>query len=424
MFLRGVRGSATGAHGFAELDEVLEVHFVAHLAQPLGQGRLAHACRTLEENKAKPLANWRERSDAPEGVLNSGQRGHFKDSFLNGKMRRWTFAAAFVLALCALVFQPDKPLSELENLYLTPSSSYLRVDVAPNVPPLHVHVTDDGPPDAPPLLLLHGTSSSLHTFDAWLPFLLKEGYRVIRLDLPPFGLTGPHPLANYAEPSYDALLRHLLAARNVSCPVLVGNSLGGRIAWRAAKTLPCARLVLVGASGYRKPSQRSEASRDNRLVFRLAQSSLLAPLLAHVRVEWLVEHTLKNEVYFNPALVTPPLVKRYADLNLRAGNRRGFLDRLKFRNYSFLREDESLEGVGVPALILWGRHDRWEPPPHAELFREDLKNSEVWTFEAGHVPHEEVPEESVAYLLNFLRYLSFISITPPHPPAPPLAIIF
>ena len=61
-----------------------------------------------------------------------------------------------------------------------------------------LHVRDDGPKDAPAVILLHGFGSSLHTFEPWAE-ALKADYRVVRLDLPGSGLSPPDPTGDYTD---------------------------------------------------------------------------------------------------------------------------------------------------------------------------------------------------------------------------------
>src|ERR1700750_2084371 len=85
-----------------------------------------------------------------------------------------TFAAAN--------WHPDRPVADLALRWAPPPSQF--VDVAG----MKVHLRDEGPRDDPsPVILIHGTGSSLHAWEGWVP-ALKEGRRIITFDLPGFGL--------------------------------------------------------------------------------------------------------------------------------------------------------------------------------------------------------------------------------------------
>ena len=124
-----------------------------------------------------------------------------------------------------------------------------------------VHLRDEGPRDDPvPLLLLHGTGDSLHAWEGWAAGL-KDRRRVIRIDLPGAGLTGPFG-GDYAPDDYrgDTLARFtldLLDRLHLQRVVLGGHALGGEVAWRVASLAPqrVDRLILVDASGLDVPPQ-------------------------------------------------------------------------------------------------------------------------------------------------------------------------
>ena len=127
---------------------------------------------------------------------------------------------------------------------------------------LSVHYRDEGA--GPPLLLLHGTGSSLHTWDAWTD-ALRGHFRVIRMDLPGFGLTGPNRDDDYRIERYVEFVEAFRRRLGLESFALAGNSLGGEIAWSYTVAHPdrVSALVLVDPAGY--PIDRPA------LVFRLAK---------------------------------------------------------------------------------------------------------------------------------------------------------
>ena len=194
-----------------------------------------------------------------------------------------------------------------------------------------VHFRDEGPRDDPlPVVLIHGTSASLHTWEGWVD-AIKPQRRVITFDLPGFGLTGPFTgeyaaaTADYSGDAYARFVFDLLDALDVRRAVVGGNSLGGEVAWRMALLAPdrVDRLVLVDAAG---PAFEPEsvplgfhASRGCRCVNRL--------------LEWVLPRAVVEQsvasVYGDPTKITPELVDRYFELTLRDGNRRALVDRLR-----------------------------------------------------------------------------------------------
>jgi pimeloyl-ACP methyl ester carboxylesterase len=297
---------------------------------------------------------------------------------------------ALATGLVVLTGQPDRPVEELAARWAPPPSVFVKVAG------MRVHLRDEGPRDDPqPIILLHGTSSSLHTWDGWAA-ALRPQRRVIRFDLPGFGLTGPDPDGNYSVEHYVRFMTAMLDHLGIEHCVLAGNSFGGWIAWDTALAAPgrIDRLILVDSAGY--PLRSVSAP----LAFRLAQVPVLNQLTKVTLPRSLIESSLRN-VYGDPTRVTPELVDRYFDLATRAGNREALVQR--FRQAQPGTDADRITALKVPTLILWGGRDRLIPPDHARWFHRDIAGSRLVMFdELGHVPHEEDPARTVAAVQAFL----------------------
>ena len=128
-------------------------------------------------------------------------------------------------SLAILFGYQDLPLETLKKTYATTNSQFMLLEG------MEVHYRDEGPKtDSIPIVLIHGTGASLHTFNDWAT-TLSEHRRVLRMDLPAYGLTGPFLDRNYSTPHYVAFIAAFLEELGVEHCVLAGNSLGGKIAW-------------------------------------------------------------------------------------------------------------------------------------------------------------------------------------------------
>jgi pimeloyl-ACP methyl ester carboxylesterase len=235
----------------------------------------------------------------------------------------------------------------------------------------------------------------LHTWDGWVD-ALKGEHRVIRFDLPGFGLTGPEPTGHYAIEHYAAFVVAVLDQLGVEQVILGGNSLGGYIAWATAVLYPqrIDQLILVDASGY------PFAAESLPVAFKIAQTPILNKLMRNVLPRSVVRSSVEN-VFGDPALVTPALVDRYFDINTRAGNRGALVAR--FEQTQPGQFSSRVREIKVPTLILWGQLDHLIPVSLAERFHQDIANSQVRIFaELGHVPQEENPQVTVNVLKAFL----------------------
>ncbi len=302
-------------------------------------------------------------------------------------------AVFFVIAGIWATWAPDKPVDELKARWAKAPSQFIGVGG------MQVHVRDEGPRDDPlPIVLLHGTSASLHTWEGWAA-ALRGQRRVIRMDLPGFALTGPNPANDYSAPAYVAFLTQLLDQMGVQRFVIAGNSLGGQIAWSTAYALPqrVAQLVLVDASGY--PPESATMPLDIPLGFRIARTPVLNQLVKHTLPRGIVEKSVRS-VYGDPSKVTPELVDLYADMTLRAGNRAALVRRIE---QGYRGDVAQIQSLKVPTLILWGGRDRLVPQEFGERFARDIAGAKLVVFkELGHVPQEEDPAATVEEVKKFL----------------------
>ena len=305
--------------------------------------------------------------------------------------------AVLATALLAMAFRaPDRPLESLIARWAPPPSDFLELKLPGGQVQL-VHFRDEGPrSDTTPIVLLHGTAASLHTWEGWVKSL-SATRRVITLDLPGFGLTGPSPLGDYSDDAYGSFLWSFLQQLQISRMVLGVNSMGGGLAWQYAARHPeqVAALVLVDAGGLDLPSAAVPAG------FRLPDSRLLHWLAGVFLPRPLVDRSVR-EVYGDPSKVDAALVDRYFELTLREGNREALTQRLAQRTPG--RHVELLARIQAPTLILWGGQDRLIPPVAATRLHEAIAHSTVQVFPGlGHVPQEEDPASTVQAVHTFLH---------------------
>jgi pimeloyl-ACP methyl ester carboxylesterase len=285
---------------------------------------------------------------------------------------------------------PDWPVEALVARWAPPPSDF--IDVEGQL----VHLRDVGPRDDPePLVLIHGTSASLHTWEGWVK-ALSARHRVISFDLPGFGLTGPNASGDYRGDSYARFVLDLMDQLKVQRMAVAGNSLGGEVAWRTALMAPqrVTKLILVDAAG---PDFRSDSV---PIGFLAARVPVLNRVFDWVLPRPMVVASVRN-VYGDPSRVNDALVDRYYELALREGNRRALVQRLQQNQRG--QDAERIRELTLPTLILWGGRDRLVPLSVGRQFEQDIAGSELVVFdELGHVPHEEDPARTVVPVQAFL----------------------
>jgi len=306
-------------------------------------------------------------------------------------MYQITAVAALALCLPLLIFfRPDRSVDDLKGQYANQYSRFLWLEGMP------VHYRDEGPvSDSMPMVLLHGTASSLHTWDGWVDSL-RLTRRCIRFDLPGYGLTGPHPARDYSMDRYAALTHAVLDSLGVQRCILAGNSLGGAIAWMTALKYPerVSALILVDPAGVPFTPRQIPAG------FQAARNPVLRVLGRWITPRFLVARSTR-EVYSHPERVADDLVQRHYDLLLRSGNRQALGDR--FRNPAPALPYTRLQELHQPVLLMWGADDRLIPSETAVVFKQYLPNDALVVFPGlGHVPMEEGAAETVQTVKRWL----------------------
>lgn len=285
------------------------------------------------------------------------------------------FLALLACAAWAL-YVPDRSRAELEPLYLRPPPGY--VEAAG----VRLHVHDTGPRDGPAVVLVHGFGSSLHTWEDWAA-VLERTHRVIRFDVPGFGLTGADSTGDYTDARAVAVLRALMDRLGVARASLVGNSMGGKFAWMFAAKHPdrVDKLVLVSPDGF--------ASRGFEYGKRPSVPWLLR-LLPYVLPEYLLRKSMEG-AFADPTRLTPALLARYRDMLLAPGVRRAVVERVGQVELQDPRP--LLAQITAPTLLVWGARDAMIPVRNAQDYLAAVKGSRLLELPGvGHVPQEETPE--------------------------------
>jgi pimeloyl-ACP methyl ester carboxylesterase len=306
-------------------------------------------------------------------------------------MRTTLLAVAALLLVCLLaaaiwLYTPDKPRAVLEAEYARPPSTFL------TVAGIRLHLRDTGPRTAPALVLLHGFGSSLQTWDDWAASLSTD-YRVIRLDLPGFGLTGADPTGIYTDARTIAVLLALLDRLGIPQATFIGNSMGGRVAWSFAAAHPgrVAKLVLISPDGFASPGIDYGKKQDVPLLVRVLPYTLpMSMLRANLAA-----------AYADPAKMTRAALARTRDMMLAPGVRSAIIARME---QSVLTDPRpALAGITAPTLLLWGEKDALIPIANARDYLAALPNARLVALpDIGHVPQEEAPAESLVPLRAFL----------------------
>ncbi len=301
------------------------------------------------------------------------------------RILRWTAALvlAAIAALALWLYAPDKPRTALEAAY---PGEYRMVLGQ------RVRLMDTGPRTAPALILLHGFGSSLDTWEPWAK-ALSARYRVIRLDLPGFGLTGPDPAGDYSDERTLAVLAALMDQLALPRATLIGNSLGGRFAWEFAAQHPgrVDKLVLISPDGFASPGFDYG---------KAPKVPLLLELMPWVGPRSLIRANLAP-AWAHPEALPDAVLERYRDMLLAPGVRRAILDRT--RQTVLTDPSARLRRITAPTLLLWGTHDAMIQVSNAQDYLRLIPHAQLAALPGmGHVPFEESPARALPPLERFL----------------------
>lgn len=297
-------------------------------------------------------------------------------------------------AVAAPAAEPSRLIDEatLEARYAGTPSQFLMVDG------VRLHVRDEG--RGPALILLNGHLGSLHMWELWIPQLTRH-FRVIRLDYPPYGLSGPDPSGVYSTERAVQLVGKLADQLGLKRFHIGGTSNGAMVALFFAIEHPerVDRLVVSTLPASRPPARQPSAA------MRAAAQQLREQAPYQPREFW---QAFLDDITANDSVVTPELVTRYHDLNNREGAK-AWVDayiQTQYRIWDTLDVPQYYGRLTRPILLQWGADGVVLPEAIGGQVAALLKGAPVTLRQyrgAGHLPMIEQPEATVRDAIEFLK---------------------
>ncbi|KRB82730.1 alpha/beta hydrolase [Sphingomonas sp. Root710] len=263
------------------------------------------------------------------------------------------------------------------------ADQYLTIDGA------RVRVRIEGPKSAPPILLIHGFTFSLESWDGWASDLARD-HRVIRYDLTGHGLSDPDAQGLYGTAHRVAQLARLMDKLHVRKAVIAGNSFGGLIAWNFAVAYPqrVKKLVLVDSAAF----SINGVTEQPVPVPPAMCAHLLDPSPAGVAYS-------AAQIYAHPERLTS--ARREQMRSMIARNGPALIAHLE--QFTLPDPRARLARVKAPTLILWGRADKVIPVAQADQLAAAIRGSQLIIYDdVGHAPQEEATAATLSDLRNFL----------------------
>ena len=282
----------------------------------------------------------------------------------------------------------------LRERYGAPPSQYITLSNGENI-----HLRDEGDSEAPPIVLLHGHSEDLHTWDQLVKHLVED-FRVIRFDLRRHGLTGPASDNQYGIESYVSDLSLVIEHLGIDSCDLVGHSMGGRIAVKFTMENPdrVRNLVLLAASGAPRENEGSPP-----LAMKLMKNPLGRFLIKRMWSRKMAKDTLIDMVH-DGSLVTDEEVDRMWEFSRYPGS----MDAM-FREFRMVWDHftiKEIEKITTSTLLIWGEEDTICPVEMGTWYNFHLPNSTLIRLpEIGHNPLSESLDVCLDEISSWLKRL-------------------
>jgi len=290
----------------------------------------------------------------------------------------------------------DIPADVLEARYAGPASRFMNVDG------VRIHYRDEG--QGPAVVLLHANFGNLIGWDPWVE-VLKDEYRVVRIDFTSHGLTGTDPTGDYSTERTLEITEKFIDGLGLDTFSMGGTSIGGTIAIRYSHAHPerVEKLILL-----------SPGSLEGReLTGRGRGLPKSAYVLTYILPRALPEFMLRKG-FGDEAKLTDQLIDRWYDMWMREGQRKAQLDRLSQYDSSGILE--IIRQLTPPTLLLWGEANTQAHFEQSGEFIEMLENTESLHFISyPGVGHMAVQEAGVETGMDVRAYLDgTIDVAPLH----------
>ena len=254
-----------------------------------------------------------------------------------------------------------------------------------------LYVVEEGQPDAPAVLLIHGTGACTAWWDPVIPQLAGTR-RVIRVDLAGHGRSAS-PAGGYDVPAQARRVGAVLDRLGAARVTVIGHSTGGSVATALAEQRPAAVAALALIDTGPSP----EAYIDQGVLSGLLLAPFPGRLLWRLRTEAVIRKALSS-AFTRPIEIPDAIVEATLGMTHRAvaGTARGSLDYLRKRSLP-----DRLAGLGLPVLVIFGTDDKRWRSSSAATYRYVPGAGVELLPGVGHTPMLEDPHTTGTLLLRF-----------------------
>jgi pimeloyl-ACP methyl ester carboxylesterase len=251
-----------------------------------------------------------------------------------------------------------------------------------------------------PLILIHGYGAGIWIWERQIE-ILSQSYRVYALDLIGHGFS-ERPKIDYTPEAYIYFLRDFMDGVGIEKATLIGNSMGGGIAWAMAIFFPerVKKLILIDCV---PPDVLDKVKNDS---FRTMVAIKDIPLLLYLVIGSRSKNSIKwilQECVSDIKLIAPEVLDRQYQLSKIKGTTWVLYSTFKHAEDAKKLKD-LLSRIDHPTFLIWGRGDIIFPPTIGEEMHRVIKGSTFQVIEkSGHIPMWETPDEVNQAILSFLK---------------------
>ena len=307
-------------------------------------------------------------------------------------------AALSLQAVCLAAAQSPVGMTheQIEARYADEASRFAEIDG------VRLHYKDEG--SGPAILLIHGSAGDVSDWDGWVE-LLATHYRVVRFDLPGFGISGKIANGNYSIDRSQSLIDGLMDSLGIEQFAIAGVSYGGPVAFRyaATRTERISALVIMNSAGIEYGKQQVDAKTGEKGFYKAVTGG-------SVTREFMTASLQKS--FHNPALVSDALIQRKLDMmNVEGRTEEGAI---MIRQYERGDPFRVLAHVRAPVLVLWGGAEESLSQETADKFASAVTRAsavrKVVQPGGDHMMHVEIPEPTARIVEGFLN--EFVASAP------------
>ena len=264
---------------------------------------------------------------------------------------------------------------------------------------VRIHFQEFGEKNAPPVLMIHGYSSSTFTFNGVAPRLADAGFRVFAVDLIGHGFSEKPAWSDYTFDTQARMVVRLMNRLGVGRATLIGSSYGGGVAAAIAidNSERVEKLILIGAACNNEIRKLPFTRFVTLPLFGEVMTPFLTGSKTYIRLR------LRNSLdAANYHLIDADRITALMRPLQSAAAHRALLMSLK--NWRAERIERNAHRIKHPTLLIWGENDRVIPLHNGRALHRLIPNSKLVVFKnCGHIPHEEYTDDFLELVTDFLK---------------------